>query len=100
MLVWSYRTRTHSKKSISDFEYLGFSTFWGILLVMTINEILKNVPDQMVKLLSNPFASAITFSVFGLMFGCIGAEILSLLKLLREFIGKKKGLIKDDGKIS
>jgi hypothetical protein len=73
--VWSYRKFSHSRTPISDFEYLGFSTLWGTLILATYAQILKNNVEQMIKLLSNPLAAGLFLSLLGIIAGYLASRI-------------------------
>jgi hypothetical protein len=69
--------RTFSKTRKSDFEYLMFSMFWGILLMVLFYKILP--VTKFTPLLNNPYAGAVIFSVL--------AYLLSItINLIKSFL--------------
>ncbi len=79
-MVWSFRHFSHSPNKISDFEYLGFSSFWGVLILAVYTWIVRNHPNQIKILIENPLAAGVILSVWGgLVGGLIG-------RILRPFI--------------
>jgi len=62
--VWSYRYFNKSQAKITDFEYLGWSSFWGLVLLAGLEFVLKTYP-KLNELISNPFATGLLLSVFG-----------------------------------
>jgi len=64
--VWGFRKVSHSKKAISDFEYLGFSAFWGVLLMGIYGWLQKDNPG-LAETISNPFSFGLTLSFFGFL---------------------------------
>lgn len=68
--VWSYRYSTYSEKK-ADFEYLGLSFFWGLVIAALSTLLLKNS-----SLFNNPYAVSLTFSIIGLA----GAFTVSVIK--------------------
>jgi hypothetical protein len=75
--VWSFRNFTHSKK-IGDFEYLGLSIFWGLIMVV-LNSIISP-KDSFREVLGNPFAAAIAFSFVGCILGFWVARIANKIR--------------------
>jgi len=82
IVVWSFRYFTDSIKN-SDFEYLILGVIWGLLL-LTFNG-LVSTKDQLTKLLENPYAAALVFSLMGGFFGWLGS-MLSRLKGIKKII--------------
>jgi len=68
--VWSFRNFTHSKKT-GDFEYFGLSIFWGLVMVL-LNSLIAE-QNEFEKILGNPIAAAIAFSVIGASLGVMAA---------------------------
>ena len=73
-LVWSFRHHSESKKAIKDFEYLGFSAFWGLLMITTYTYLIQDIPEQL-ALLENPFAGGIMLFMFGIFIGWVTGKI-------------------------
>lgn len=74
--VWMYRHFSKSKNKISDFEYLGWSSFWG-LFIITFYQLLGmflNIDSEKLNgLFSNPFATGLLMSIIGMVGGiCTG----------------------------
>jgi hypothetical protein len=69
-LIWSFRIFAGRKRTLGEIEYLAFACIWGIVLVAIHAQIMKyNHSEELTRLLSNPFASAVFFALMGLMFG-------------------------------
>lgn len=79
--LWSYGKASGIKKEFKDFEYLVFSTFWGLMLLLALSfsSWVQRIPIP-TELLKNPFATGIAMSFAGLAFGwtagiCVGRQI-------------------------
>lgn len=59
--------RAFSNKQRSDFEYLMFSMFWGILLLVFFYHILPI--EKFTPILQNPYSGAIALSMCGYVLG-------------------------------
>jgi predicted transporter len=70
MVVWSFRKSSNTNKSISDFEYLAFSTFWGMIILGLYGWLMRENQELLEKLFANPFAASIFLSLLGLGVGC------------------------------
>ncbi len=73
--VWMYRHSSKSQSKISDFEYLGWSAFWGLAILTSFQLIAKlfhTVPEGLTKLFGNPFATGLLMSILGLVGGICG----------------------------
>jgi hypothetical protein len=77
--VWTYRHVSWSDKKSCDFEYLGLSFFWGLIMLLLYGLINKN--DSVKKLLENPYIAAFVLSGFGLFVGWLGGRISRKFKL-------------------
>jgi peptidoglycan/LPS O-acetylase OafA/YrhL len=74
LTVWSFRYFTESKKK-GDFEFLGLSFIWGLIMLIIFQLInKKNYPVE--RLLSNPYAAAVVLSLFGFISGWLGNQII------------------------
>lgn len=70
--VWAFR-KANDSKPISDFEYLMFSIFWGIILLSFFG---WTAPKEIfIKTLENIYAASITFSLFAIFFGSIFGQM-------------------------
>ena len=68
--VWTFRKVSGSRHgSISDFEYLGFSSIWGVLILGLYTWVMRKHPDQVTTVLSNPFAAGVVLSMLGCFLG-------------------------------
>ncbi len=79
IVVWTFRYFTGSKKD-GDFEFLGLSFFWGLVVLMLfilINELSADAKKAALKLLENPYAAAFVLSVFAVAIGWVGSEIVN-----------------------
>lgn len=74
LTVWVFRSLNGKKDKYSEFEWLGLSTFWGLLIIMLFTTIFKAYP-HLQDILNNPFATAIITSIIGIGLGFIGNEI-------------------------
>jgi len=95
LAVWTFHYFTRSKKR-GDFELLGLSFVWG-LLILTVMELLmrffyrNNYNDKIKDFLKNPYSVAIILSFLGVIFGWCGSHISqwSWFKKLIESISPK-----------
>jgi hypothetical protein len=72
--VWSYRYSTYSDKK-GDFELLGLSFFWGIVIA-GLTAFLSTDKEKVMEVMKNPYAAALAFSTLG----SVSAFIISLSK--------------------
>lgn len=79
-LVWGYRKGNGSRKTISDFEYLGFSAFWGVIVVAAYQEMNKSNPEKFNELVNNPYAAGVVLFMIGVLAGFLVGAIFSSLK--------------------
>lgn len=91
-LVWSFRRASGRHKTITDFEYLGFSAFWGVLLLGFWQTTSTDI-EKFNELLKNPYATgAFLFGVaviLGLFAGkglSLGKDLIILLKITGQNI--------------
>jgi hypothetical protein len=75
MFIWSFRYFSHSQSKISDFEYVGFSSFWGVIILGIYGWLTKSHPEQLQILISNPFAAGVVLSCLGFLMGLIFGRI-------------------------
>jgi len=80
MLVWSFRHYSNSRNKISDFEYLGFSSFWGVIVLTGYAWFTKDNPEKFKILISNPFLAGVFLSFFGFLAGLITGNIASFFR--------------------
>lgn len=82
--VWMYRHFSKSQVKISEFEYLGWSSFWGMGIIIFFQLVFKffNTDSTgLTKLFSNPFAAGFLMSILGLIGGaCIGLAVQDIKK--------------------
>lgn len=79
VMVWSYRNFSKSQFKISDFEYLGWSSFWGLCLLLFLQWVLQGYPD-FEELIANPFATGLILSIFGFLFGFIFGGLVTFFR--------------------
>lgn len=70
-MVWAYRWASESKKPISDFEYLGFSTFWGLAIFGWLEWIVLGNLEILDILHTNPFATGAVSFLIELILGSV-----------------------------
>lgn len=82
--VWTFRKFSKSQAKISDFEYLGCSSFWGLALFFIFILAYKDYPN-LDATLANPFATGLFISIFGIIFGAIiGAVSRKLMNKIKN----------------
>lgn len=87
ILVWSFRRTRGEGKEIKEIEYLAFACCWGILLVGVYAPLAKWADiEALTKLLANPLASGLFFSILGLLVGTVCGT------LDRRFLLSKRGV--------
>jgi hypothetical protein len=87
--VWIFRYFTGRKEKNSEFEWLGLSAFWGLVILIIVEAI--HLPEQQLKdLLGNPFAAGLALSTFGIVLGYMGSRFvrIKLFKRLITYLGK------------
>jgi cytosine/uracil/thiamine/allantoin permease len=97
MSVWAFRSTTKSKKNVSEFEYIGFSAFWGIALIVLWDSLAKINPPP-VNIFSNPLSTGFILSIIGMSISWIVGE-LSLVGRKIHQTGWKNTFNKISGKI-
>lgn len=80
--VWGYRKAGWNPKPISDFEYAGFSAFWGVIILGIYSWTMRGKLESLNALLSNPYSAGVVLFVFGLVLGLGLKFILGQLKSL------------------
>lgn len=74
--VWTYRHFTKSQTKISEFEYLGWSAFWGLVILTSFQLVAKLMhldSPSFNDIFKNPFATGLITSILGLVGGmCVG----------------------------
>jgi hypothetical protein len=83
MTVWTFRYFTGSKKT-AEFEYVGLSAFWGLVMLVIWESLPKAHPEQITELLSNPYAAGFVLSLLGALVGYAGSEAVKLIKWIKE----------------
>jgi len=83
-LVWGYRKGIGSKKQISDFEYLGFSAFWGVMVTAGMQGLLEKDPNKLSEFFKNGYVAGASLFLFALL---LGLGIGWVLTLIRGLIG-------------
>jgi hypothetical protein len=79
MTVWTFRKTIGRKDKLSEFEYIGFSAFWGLAVLLFIEFIatcldgLFNLHqmEAIKKVFENPFATGFGFSILGMQLAFI-----------------------------
>jgi hypothetical protein len=81
MFVWSFRRFSKTTREISDFEYLGFSAFWGTFILTRIILIAENssgydMSKMYLMMDKSPHIAGATFSFYGLIFGSVTGLVI------------------------
>lgn len=79
-IVWSFRKACGIKKELGDFEYLGFSAFWGGILLATYVLSFEGDIEKLNQAIKIPFLAGITLFVFGCILGYLFGKIYSKIK--------------------
>lgn len=90
-VVCAFRKASGTTKPLSEFEYLGFSAFWGILLFMFFAWLLRGKPE-LIESLAGPFghlSAAPNIFLLGLGVGVLGFAIFNSLRKLLRFLERK-----------
>ena len=72
---------------MSDFEYLGWSAFWGLVLLVFVELLLQNYP-YINKLIADPLPTGLVSSFFGLIFGVFFGKLQSYIEYFRKWAKK------------
>lgn len=88
MTVWTFRKITGTEKKISEFEYVGFSAFWGIFLIF-IWGIMETVKPSTTDLFTDPFAAGFIMSLLGMLCSFIVGQAFMLFLKDRNSLIKK-----------
>ncbi len=91
MTVWTFRYFSRSQKK-GDFEYLGLSAFWGLVLCAIVGLFFKysNIPSDKINLFSsNPYAGGFTLSLIGIVGVYIANVVVKIVKQVKDLIKKK-----------
>ena len=87
MTVYSYRFFIKSDKKLAEFEWLGLSAFWGLILIAFLSSLKSN--PHLTEMFANPFATALVATTFGIIFSLIGSQIVKICKKIKECCKKK-----------
>lgn len=81
MTMWIFRHFTKNDKKMAEFEWLGLSVFWGLLIMTLLSGLnsLKPYPN-MQEFLSNPLATGLGTSIIGIVIGFFGAQVNKFFK--------------------
>ncbi len=71
LVIWTFRYFTDSKKQ-GDFELLGLSFVWGLIVLILVEGLLGS-QDKIQKLFENPYVAAVILSIFGVILGWLGS---------------------------
>jgi hypothetical protein len=74
-LVWSFRHFSDSRKEILDFEYLGFSAIWGVLILAGYSWLTRAEPKRLDALIENPPAAGVALSLLAISIGFAAGKI-------------------------
>lgn len=74
LTVWSFRYFSNSKKT-GDFEFLGLSFIWGLIMLLVFELIVKE-GYRVERLLNNPYAAALVLSLLGFILGWVGSQMI------------------------
>ncbi len=92
--VWSFRFFSRIEKK-GEFELLGLSFFWGLLILVIILPVLKIVLKESNEFFNNPYAISLAASFFSPFIGWSGSKIIQW----NFFVSKIDGLrIKKENK--
>ncbi len=69
MFLWSFRKIGMARKQLSDFECLGFSTFFGIWILAGYSWLTSAHPESLKALVDNPLLAGSVLSSLGLLLG-------------------------------
>jgi hypothetical protein len=82
-VVWSFRLFSGRKeKSIGDFEYLAFSTIWGIPNFLAFWWLKGGRPEDLKMAMEIPMAATPGLFLLGIFFGAVGTGCLIVLNYL------------------
>ena len=82
--VWAFRKVTgRSGEPLADFEYVGFSAVWGVLVLAAYSWVTRGHPEQIALITQQPVAAGPAMFVVGAAFGACAALILIALNSLR-----------------
>lgn len=82
--VWTFRYLKGSQQKLDNFEYLGFSAFWGLIILVLYEFYIKwrfdGDMEKFNRMFSNPFATGLVLSLFAPLLAFIGYKIFLLFK--------------------
>lgn len=81
--VWMYRHFSKSQAKISEFEYLGWSAFWGLVIIVSFQLVAKLIHvdnPAFNEVFKNPFATGLITSVLGLVGGTVMGLVVRDIK--------------------
>lgn len=83
--VWAFRKVTgRSNEALSEFEYVGFSAVWGVLVFAAYTWVTRDEPEQIALITQQPVAAGPAMFVVGAVFGACAALLLIALNSLRK----------------
>lgn len=80
-LVWSFRKGSGSIKQISEFEYLCFSAFWGIMLLAAAFSGASDKTEYINRISENIYVAGAGAFLVALVFGFLAGKIKKYLRL-------------------
>lgn len=80
--VWGFRKGINSKKEIGDFEYLGFSAFWGVMVLAVYQWVYRNNLEKFNEILKNPYIAGAVFFLVSAVSGCVIGLFFSWIRSL------------------
>ena len=84
IMIKTYRLFQENMTKYSEFEWLGLSAFWGLIIMLTVSSV-QNNSVIMHDLIINPLNTGIVMSMFGIIFGWL-ASIISRRRVVRYII--------------
>ncbi len=78
MTVWAFRKTVGRKEKLGEFEYIGFSAFWGIALIIFYNFAKASNLKISSGLLFNPIDIGFVLALAGMFFAWLVGLICNL----------------------
>jgi hypothetical protein len=77
-----------SQSKISEFEYIGFSSFWGIALI-SIQQTLNKISPPPSDMFQNPLVTGFVLSLLGMAGAVVVAQMCKLLLWIHKHDWRK-----------
>jgi hypothetical protein len=77
---WAQYSLIRHNEDISDFEYLGYSAFWGVVILVLFEWLERHHASLITMFISNPLGAGFCLSLLGMVVGASAYFLLVTVK--------------------